>query len=47
MAPPEEGAPYEQKWQQTVDHVFSLIDVSDWKKDKSKDPNIEIFNRVD
>lgn len=47
MATPEQVAEYEQKWEKTVDHVFSLIDAQDWKKEKSKDSNIEIYNRFD
>ncbi|KAK8839666.1 hypothetical protein M9Y10_032037 [Tritrichomonas musculus] len=47
MATQEQVAEYEQKWQKTVDHVFSLIDAKDWKKEKSKDSDIEIFLRHD
>lgn len=47
MATPEQVAKYEQKWQKTVDLVFSLINAKDWKKENSKETEFEVFTRQD
>lgn len=47
MATPEQVTEYEHKWEQAVDTVFSLVDADGWKKEQSKDSNLEIFIRHD
>ena len=44
-ATPEEIAEYDKKWEQAVEHVFSIIDKDDWKKEKSKEKDVEIYLR--
>lgn len=45
MATPEQIAEYNKKWEEAVEHVFSIIDASDWKKEKSKEKDVEIYLR--
>ncbi|KAK8841484.1 hypothetical protein M9Y10_027103 [Tritrichomonas musculus] len=47
MATPEQVTEYEQKWQTAVDTVFSVVDADGWKKEHSKEKDLEIFIRHD
>lgn len=47
MATPEQVTEYEHQWEQAVDTVFAVVDADGWKKENSKDSNLEIFIRHD
>ena len=45
MATPEEITEYNKKWDEAFDKVLSIIDAPDWKKEKSKESDVEIYLR--
>ena len=47
MATPEQITEYDQKWQEAVNTVFSVVNDDGWKKEHSKEKDLEIFIRHD